>query len=192
MDYSVSGTASLVGVHQAGTSYDSGTITATIAGYPASVTWGQTDTAASVAGHLVSAITRSSAGSLVTAILDSNNANYINLASKTAGASTDYSVSVTESDALALQYPNLLTNPSFSAVGDNMAGGTGAVYSYGTIYSYAAAYAAGGPVIQIDPQLSKTVPRSSQFYRDERAACRPSYPRPAMRRTGIYWLMRIR
>ena len=146
MDYSVSGTASLVGVHQAGTSYDSGTITATIAGYPATATWGQTDTAASVAGHLVSAI-NTAAGSVITATLDTNNANYIDLSSRSTGASTNYSVSVTANDTLAVQYPNLLTNPSFSAVGDNMAGGANAVSSYGTIYSYAAAYAQNGNIL---------------------------------------------
>ena len=146
-DYSVSGAASLVGGRSAGTVYDSGTITATIANIPATVSWGQSDTAASVATNLKSAINNSSAGSLVTATLDTNNANYIDLSSKTAGASTNYSVSVTANDALATQYPNLLTNPSFSAVGDNMAGGAGAVSSYGTIYSYAAAYAQNGNIL---------------------------------------------
>jgi YD repeat-containing protein len=73
--------------------------------------------------------------------------NYINLTSNSAGASTNYSVSVTVNDALAPQYPSLFTNPSFSAVGDNMAGGAGADSSYGTIYSYAAAYAQNGNIL---------------------------------------------
>jgi RHS repeat-associated protein len=89
------------------TRWDSGTVTITVNGHPDAVAYGGGDTSASVAAGLASAINNDS-GAPVTAGLAGTT---ITLTAKTAGASTNYSVST----SAATSDPNDFGAASFSA-----------------------------------------------------------------------------
>jgi phage tail sheath gpL-like len=119
----------LAGGHRGGClAYDTGTVTAQIAGtsgvtpfsYVASANWGQNDTAASVAAKLASSI-NSAAGSVVTA---TSSGSAVNLLSNAAGAaSNNFVLSVSVSDGMGVLYPYLAAYPSFQLDAENPTGG---------------------------------------------------------------------
>jgi len=66
-------------------------------------------------------------------------------------------VNVTVNDTEGVQYPYFLTNPSFSANGEDMTGGTNPQpSSYGTIYSFEAGYTPGGNLAQFKDSVMGT------------------------------------
>ena len=76
----------------------------------APVPWGQNDTTRTLATKLASAI-NSAAGSVVAATPEGSS---INLVSTTAGAGTNYTVSVNIADTQTAAYPSLFPSASFS------------------------------------------------------------------------------
>jgi len=114
------------------TTYDSGTVSATINSQTASVSYGNGSTSSSVASQLASSI---SGLGIVSA---SASGNVITITSTTNGASTNYSLSASSQS----DNPGLFNPPSFttSPSGSNLTGGTGAP---GTLYSFSLGYGTG-------------------------------------------------
>jgi RHS repeat-associated protein len=113
----------------------------------APVSWGQGDTDSSIAARLAPVI-NAAAGSLLTATVTGAQ---IALASKSAGAATNYSVTVSFTDTQSASYPALFPSASFSAASTGMDGGTDAESNFGTIYSYqvpTGGYAFNGNLLQ--------------------------------------------
>ena len=98
-----------------GSVYDSGTVTATINGHVASVTWGQSSTPQSIASDLASAITSSSAGT----IQATSSGNVVSLSSTDTGTGTNWPISVTTTFDSAD-----FATASFTFVASGMSGGS--------------------------------------------------------------------
>jgi len=121
----------LSGGSNSGTTYDAGTVSITVSGLVASVNYGQSDSAPSVALNLKNAINASSLP--VTATLPPNGTT-LTLTAKTAGSNTNYSVSTSSSSSAGF------SPVSFSASGSALTGGADAQplgsTPYVTLYSY--------------------------------------------------------
>ena len=111
--------------------------------YSTSITWGQADTASTIASRLASGL-NTAAGTIITA---SSSGGAITLTSKATGPSTAYSVSVSITDGESSYF----STPSFSAVSNNLSGGQNAGSGPGLIYSYSipssGGYAANGDLL---------------------------------------------
>lgn len=143
----------LTGGTNGSTVYDAGIMTATITNNSVSpavsyttsaVSWGQGSTTSTLASSLASAI-NSAAGTIVTATA---NGGSVQLTSTATGSTTNYSVSV--SDTQTASYPSLFPSASFQANANSMTGGKDLTSSFGTVYSYAVptgGYAANGNLL---------------------------------------------
>ena len=121
----------LAGGLNGSSSPDTGTVTATVSGVPASVSWGAADTAGSIAVRLAAAI-QSAPGSQATASAVNNGAySQVLLTSTGVGAATNGTVPLTVTDTT----PGIST-PSFVFTPANMTGGTDATTSVAQIYNY--------------------------------------------------------
>jgi RHS repeat-associated protein len=141
----------LTGGANAGSVYDAGTATATVTNnyvspavsYSTSITWGQNDTASTIASRLASGL--NTAASLI--VSASSSGGLITLTSKTTGPNTAYSVSVSIADGETSYF----SHPSFSAASNNLSGGRNAGSGPGVIYSYqissSGGYAANGDLL---------------------------------------------
>ena len=120
----------------AGTTYDSGTVTANINGTPVTTSYGQGSTPQTVAQALAAAI--SSAGAGVTATADSSGAVTV---AADQGGPADNGWPVTLSSAT--DQPKFFSSPSFGGTSGTLTGGqTGS--QAGPIYQYSIAAPAGG------------------------------------------------
>jgi RHS repeat-associated protein len=125
--YTISTSAFSGGVNVSPTVYDLGTVTATVSGVPASVSFGSTSTPQSVASALASAIQNAS-GSKVTA---SSDGDVSVLVSSATGSSTDYTVST------SVTYDSTdFTQPSYMALAFAMQDGLASDSTDGLIYYY--------------------------------------------------------
>jgi RHS repeat-associated protein len=114
------------------TVYDTGTATITVNGFPASYTYGQNDTAASIAAGLASALSPSSVSA-------SSSGGTVTLTAKTTGSGTNYSLSASSSSSNGFSPSSFTASPS----GANLTGGTN-----DSIYSLAlSSYAPNGDVL---------------------------------------------
>jgi RHS repeat-associated protein len=114
------------------TTYDSGTVSVTVNGVQMSATYGQGDTAGSVASRLASNI-NGNGSSPVTASLPSGSTT-ITLTAKTTGSATNYSLTPGSSS----NNPGLFSPPSFSVSGSSLSGGydAGGALTASTFYQY--------------------------------------------------------
>jgi RHS repeat-associated protein len=124
------------------TVYDTGSVTITVNGTAYSVTYGSDSTSSSIATALASALT---GGTLVNA---SANGSVVSITAKTAGVSTNYTLSASSST----NHPQgLFSGPSFStsASGTALTGGANAFNTTqgATIYSLSMGYAPNGNVL---------------------------------------------
>lgn len=107
--------SALTGGSNGSTTYDTGTITATVNGVQASVSWGQSSTAQSLASSLDTAL-EAAASSFLKASVSSNS---VSLASTALGVqTTNWPISVTVTDTAGF------STPSFTATKSGMSGGT--------------------------------------------------------------------
>jgi RHS repeat-associated protein len=123
-----SGNALTGGTNGSGpTVYNSGTVSLTINGTPQSVSYGNGDTASSVASKLSTAFSSNSSVSV------SASGSTLNITAKTGGANTNYSYS-----SSATYNSTYFTGPSFtlSPAGGTLSGGADQSYSPATVYSY--------------------------------------------------------
>jgi RHS repeat-associated protein len=115
------------------TVYDTGTVWVTVNGHKTSASYGQGDTSASVASNLANAINADSAAYVQATASGAT----LSLTSRTAGASTDFSLSEGSSTSM----PSLFSSPSFSVSvsGSALTGGSGGTIGSGaliTMYTY--------------------------------------------------------
>jgi RHS repeat-associated protein len=122
------------------TIYDNGVVSLTVGGHTDSTTWGQGDTAASVASKLTSSINADSAAP-VTAVVSGAT---VSLTAKQTGSSTNYSLSSVSTSGES-QY---FSSPSFtvSDSGGTLTGGSD-ISGGVTLYSVSLNYAPDGDVI---------------------------------------------
>jgi RHS repeat-associated protein len=119
-------TTAMTGGSDAGTFYDSGTVTVQVSGATAQADWNEGATAASVASNLASAI-NAAAGGFVSA---SPSGNSIIVTSLTDGPAADMSITGSVADS----NPDYFSTPGFSVSTQNMSGGA---FSAGSpLYSF--------------------------------------------------------
>jgi len=141
--FSVSPTSTSLsgGTNVAQNVYDIGTVTATVNGVGATVSYGSTSTPQTIASALASAI-QTASGSTLTAKPDGDLSV---LVSTSAGTASDYTITT------AVTYDTTdFSAPSFSVSAYNMADGTAADSSAGEIYSYfipSGGYAPNGNIL---------------------------------------------
>ncbi len=130
--------------------YDRGSVTLTINGTAETVNYGQNDTSASVAGNLASAF---SGNSQVTVSASSTT---LTIAAKSAGASTDYifSSSETYDTGDGFSAPSFTVSPSSGALSG---GTTDGVSNPAVVYSFnvpSGGYAANGNLLQVSDSVT--------------------------------------
>ena len=120
-------TVYMTGGRDAGTFYDSGTLSARVSGVTASVDWTEGSTPSSLATELASAIDTAASG-LVAATASGGT---VSLRSLDSGPAADMSVSASVTDTTTQYTPS---SPSFTASTTNMSGG--AITSGSPLYSF--------------------------------------------------------
>lgn len=117
----------LTGGANGSTTYDSGTVTATVDSCSDSYSYGQSSTSTSVASGLASSLS-SSCSSIVSATASGST---ISLASKATGASTDWPITTSVS-----YNSSQFSSASFAETPSGMSGGENAGYGQAVVYSY--------------------------------------------------------